>query len=128
MIAGRTLTAAIMFLLVSCGNQTPTTTTVASGVEGRVLAGPTCPVEYAYSPCPDRPVATEITVVRESSGAFVKRGMSDSNGDFRIELPPGRYLVSAGPSSGIGGSQPVPAVVEEGKFTTIEIQIDTGIR
>lgn len=127
MIAGRALSAAIMFLLVSCGNQTPTTT-AASGVEGRVLAGPTCPVESAYSPCPDRPVETEITVVRESSGAFVKRGMSDSNGDFRIELPPGRYIVSAGGSSGIGGSQPVMAVVEEGKFTTIEIQIDTGIR
>ena len=41
----------------------PTPTTgPASGVEGIVLVGPTCPVERLGDPCPDKPVAVNLAL------------------------------------------------------------------
>src|SRR5205814_1656827 len=36
-----------------------------SGVEGRVTAGPTCPVQRADQPCPDKPVETTLRLLRQ---------------------------------------------------------------
>ena len=39
------------------------------------------------------PVATTFKVVSAQSGRLVARGSSDANGDFKLPLPPGRYVV-----------------------------------
>jgi hypothetical protein len=93
------------------------------------MIGPTCPVDQQGSPCPDRPVAAEITITR-INGAVVKRATSSADGKFRVTLDPGRYFVSARPldESAPGGGSPVVVEVLSEGFTEVEITIDSGIR
>lgn len=99
-----------------------------SGIEGLVLIGPACPVEEAGSPCPDRPVAAEITITR-IMGAVVKKVTSSEDGRFRVDLEPGRYFLSARPTDGSTPGGETPGVVEvvDGGYTEVEITIDSGI-
>jgi hypothetical protein len=100
-----------------------------SGVEGTVVAGPTCPVERADSPCPDRPAQATV-VVADPSGATVTTARTDPGGRFRIPLPPGRYTVRAGHPGrpGMGASRPVLISVPAGGVVRVRLVIDTGIR
>src|SRR5581483_7034666 len=61
-----------------------------SGVEGRVTAGPTCPVQRADEPCPDKPVETTLRLVRQD-GTVAGTGKSGPDGAFRIAAAPGNY-------------------------------------
>jgi hypothetical protein len=101
----------------------------ASGVEGTVLFGPFCPVERADSPCPPRPIAADITV-STPTGATVTSWTSNSNGSYRIPLRPGTYVVTArAPGTGaFGVSKPVDVVVVLGRFTHVDLMVDSGIR
>jgi hypothetical protein len=93
----RTLTAAAVVLaLAACGGETG-----PSGVEGvlRQIGGP--------APGFDRPTAGTVTVypdTGEGDGQLiveligvepVARFGTDSTGEFRIDLPPGTYLLTA---------------------------------
>lgn len=138
--------ACIAAVLVACGaeplrSMTPVAPTASkpnptlpattpqgiSGIEGQALIGPTCPVVRIDSPCPDKPYQTTL-VVRNQSGAEVKRFDTDVEGRFRVELPPGTYtLVPQSPGK-------LPRVgelimqVTSGQFTPITITYDSGIR
>jgi hypothetical protein len=90
-----------------------------------VLLGPMCPVERVGSPCPDRPIAAEVSVSGRHGETTVRSG---SDGRFRIALAPGRYtLRAAGPSS-IQTSKPVGVSVVSGHWTTATVLVDSGIR
>src|SRR6266540_782491 len=61
-------------------------------IRGMVLAGPTCPVERAESPCPDQPVGgVRVQAVR--GGIVSAEAISDEDGSFRMELAAGQYLL-----------------------------------
>jgi hypothetical protein len=100
---------------------------VDSGIEGRVLLGPQCPVVSEASPCPDKPVATEVIVVTRG-GEEVARGRSGSDGRFRIAIEPGNYVVTALVAANAMFAKPVDVTVAPGEFVQVNVPLDTGIR
>jgi hypothetical protein len=96
-------------------------------VEGRVTAGPTCPVERADEPCPDKPVETTLRLLRKD-GSVAATGKSGPDGTFRIPVAPGSYRLVADWPSRVGGCAPVDVTVEQGRFTHADVSCDTGIR
>ncbi len=100
------------------------TYTSASGIDGKVEAGPTCPVERVDEPCPARPV-TDATVT--ARGPRTKSTKTNSKGAFTLRLEPGTYQVSAESRSVFGcGSKSVKVVAH--RYTHVTIDCDTGIR
>jgi hypothetical protein len=98
-----------------------------SGIEGRVLLGPKCPVITEESPCPDEPVAAEVIAMRlEDRETFSVR--SGSDGRFRLALPPGDYEVQALVTAGAMFAKPVNVTVTAGEFVHVDVPLDTGIR
>jgi hypothetical protein len=100
-----------------------------SGIEGHVMAGPTCPVEKPNDPaCADRPMAGVTIVVLTAAGTEAARTKTDDSGYYAITLPAGPYTIEPQPVGGvIHNAQPVPVTVGEG-VTTVDIPYDTGIR
>jgi hypothetical protein len=97
-------------------------------VRGVVVAGPQCPVEQIGSPCPDQPF---VGTVRASAldGSVVAEVDTDREGRFRIPLDPGTYVLDVEvPGGGPPTSTPQPVRVEDGRFTAVTLQVDTGIR
>jgi hypothetical protein len=104
--------------------------TAASGIAGRVLIGPTCPVVRPDDPCPDRPFVAAI-VVRNAQGTAVCTTSSGEDGRFQVGLPPGGYELD--PQSGAPGglpSAPPPqsVTVEPGRYIEVTVTFDSGIR
>ena len=94
-----------------------------------MLFGPLCPVESADSPCPAKPIAADITV-STPTGTTVTSWTSNAKGSFRIGLGPGSYVLTArapGPG-GFGVSKPVDVVVVLGRYTHVDLMVDSGIR
>jgi hypothetical protein len=127
--SARTLLVAVYLLVLLSGcDKASVTGGGDSGVEGRVLVGPTCPVEQAGSPCPDRPLATDLEIVRGSDVVATVR--SGSDGRFRIELEPGRYTIRPGESAtgGLPRGTPVGVTVSPHSFASVTVTFDSGIR
>jgi hypothetical protein len=120
---------------------TPTSTTPAetstpgiapykSGIQGTVMLGPTCPVQKIPPDpkCADKPYQTMIAIFRPSdlvhAIAFTN---SDTNGNFKLSLPPGDYTLGAGESSFPRCDHP-QVTVGPNSYTTTTISCDTGIR
>jgi hypothetical protein len=103
--------------------------TIATGVAGRVLAGPTCPVERPGDPaCSPRPVANATLTVR-SGDAVVATITTDAGGSYRIALPPGDYTLEAAPVAGVMRTPlPMPFSVAATGVTPLDVTYDTGIR
>ncbi|MGH2683228.1 MAG: carboxypeptidase-like regulatory domain-containing protein [Actinomycetota bacterium] len=98
-----------------------------SGIEGRVLLGPQCPVVSEESPCPDKPVVAEVVAIRlEDREEFSAR--SGSDGRFRLALGPGTYEVQALVTAGAMFAKPVNVTVPPGEFVRVDVLLDTGIR
>lgn len=91
-----------------------------------VTIGPTCPVERADSPCPDRPYEARITFWR--SGALIAETRSGADGRFRVALLPGTYRVVGESESAIPHAVEETATVAEGRWTALDIRYDSGIR
>jgi len=112
----------------ACAGQVAGAGATDSGIRGRAVAGPTCPVERADSPCPDRPLVATI-VVTDPSGKQVKQARSGADGRFEITLEPGTYRVEGDSSTSMQRSTPpITVTVHRWQFTTVTIQFDTGIR
>ena len=119
------LTYFLTLTLAACASSA--TNTTASGIEGQVLIGPMCPVMQAGVPCPDQPYQATITVLDENRKK-VTDFQSDAQGNFKIGLKPGTYiLVPESPNHMTrAGEQTVPVV--EGQFIRVMITYDSGIR
>lgn len=103
-----------------------------SGVEGIVKLGPTCPVEStpgANDPVPCVTPYSANLVVLDGENAVVARVTSAADGKFRVDLPPGDYVVA--PATGTDSypiANPVSVTVVAGQYAHVEINYDTGIR
>jgi predicted small lipoprotein YifL len=97
-----------------------------AGIFGSVVAGPTCPVEQASSPCPDRPVPdAEVTAKQgDDVGGSTK---TDSNGKYTLRLAPGTYQVTAS-SPSVMSCETKEVTVVERQYQPVRITCDTGIR
>jgi hypothetical protein len=112
----------------ACAGQSAGAGSVDSGIRGKVVEGPTCPVEQLSSPCPDRPVAATV-VVKDTFGKEVATARSGTDGKFEIRLAPGTYVLSGERSEGLDRvSKPTTVTVRSGRFTDVVIEFDTGIR
>ncbi len=102
------------------------------GVSGRVLAGPTCPVQQNPPDpnCADRPVAGAVLVVNDDAGAEVARAVSGADGSFSVALPAGHYVLVPQPVEGLlGTAGPIDFTLGPGGPTlTFDVLYDTGIR
>lgn len=100
-----------------------------SGIEGRLLAGPTCPVVTLNDPaCDDRPIPGATVLVLDASGTEIARLVSDSAGHYVVTLPSGPYSIEPQPVEGVlGVAAPVAVTVSDG-YVTVDLQYDTGIR
>jgi hypothetical protein len=104
----------------------------SSGISGRVMEGPTCPVERVPPDpkCAPRPLAATLRVHRVGSrtGVLVHSG---SDGRFRVRLAPATYVVKPLPQARSAFPRPPAAStvrVRTGHFTNVSIMYDTGIR
>ncbi len=119
---------AAVIALAACGaGPTPTPT---SGIQGQILLGPTCPVQRADQPCPDKPYQATVIVHDAGSGREVRRFTSDADGRFRVPLAPGSYHLVPQSPQGTVFPRGVPAdvAVPAGQFVEVTIHYDTGIR
>jgi hypothetical protein len=177
-LAGLPLVALPLALLLSgCAaligpSPTPTTAppTPASGIQGRVLIGPTCrlgsaaPDESAtvseppgrgpsfdpdvtpepppsidpdatddpdptpYPAACTKPYVATLAVTDALDDSTKARVTSGADGSFRVDLPPGDYVVVPGNGDPFPMAQPVDVTVVAGDYAPVEINYDTGIR
>lgn len=101
----------------------------ASGVFGRIVIEPTCPVVQRYVPC-SRPFQGTVVIKTQEGNSEINRFTSDRNGKFKISLAPGTYLFEPLSPSKIGIPRGIPQIVriEPGMYTGITIVYDSGIR
>jgi len=102
-----------------------------AGIAGRVLAGPTCPVERVPPDpaCAQRGIVGAVIVVT-GGGAEVARVTSGLDGTYAVQLPPGTYTLTPQPVQGLlGVAPPAQATIPaEGDGPTVDFTYDTGIR
>lgn len=104
---------------------------VATGVEGIVTIGPTCPVvRYPADPkCADKPYETTLVISSDipgkSGGILVH---TDKNGYFSQELVPGKYTIRAQKELMLPSLTPETFEVFAGKRAALNLQFDSGIR
>ena len=98
-----------------------------SGIHGKVVQGPMCPVMQAGSPCPDVPWNGTIHV---AGGDGVDLEISTFDGGrFAIAIVPGTYelepvLEGPGPPT----AAPQTVVVPSRGYVEVALTVDSGIR
>jgi hypothetical protein len=122
----------LAFMVLGCasGSGQGPAPALASGIVGRTMVGPECPVFQAASPCPDRPLRARLVVTAEGSTEPVATVVTDGAGHFHIPLAPGRYTVQPGNLTGaaLPAARPVTVTVVTSRFTDLTISFDSGIR
>lgn len=100
-----------------------------TGIQGRVHAGPTCPVVTLNDPsCDDRPVAGATILVLDARGTEVARLLTDADGRYGVTLPSGQYTIEPQPVDGfMHVAEPVVVTVGSG-VASVDLAYDTGIR
>lgn len=99
-------------------------------VTGHINIGPFCPVQIEGHPCPVPPEAysSRKVLVYESNSTTVKEKVNiDSKGDYKVTLTPGTYFLQVDPA-GIGAGEKKKVVVVASKTSTVDFDIDTGMR
>lgn len=117
------LATILVVLTVGCSPRIPENT----GIAGRVLIGPVCPVEQLNKPCPNKPYQAVLSVLDANRRKIVKF-QTDANGYFHQALGPGMYILHP-ESPGV-----MPVALEQtfsvlsGQFTQLTVTYDSGIR
>jgi hypothetical protein len=125
----------LALLLAACsgplGTPPEATPLPPSGIVGTVILGPTCPTGSqpgAHDPVPClTPYAAQL-VVLDDNNAVAARISSSEDGAFRVDLPPGSYVITPLGGDPFPIAQPLPVTVPLGTYVTVEINYDTGIR
>jgi hypothetical protein len=135
MSSGKLLALFLLALLSGCEpkGKPSGTAAIASGLMGQAVMGPSCP-GYARPdrPCPDKPVEASFQIV-DLNGMEVLKFKSDTEGRFKVSLPPGRYGVYPDPDvpfpvPGAKLHPPQEVEVKASEFTTVRLFFDSGMR
>ncbi|MFA6000408.1 MAG: hypothetical protein WC783_05580 [Candidatus Paceibacterota bacterium] len=109
----------------------PPTRIAAGYVAGHVTIGPNCPgPEKIGQPCPIPPGAyssREVVVYDSDKVSVNVKGKIDSEGNYKIALGPGNYFVQIVPA-GIKAGEKMPVTIKSFETSTVNFNIDTGIR
>lgn len=114
-----------LLFLTACAASAANTTT--SGIYGQATIGPMCPVMQANVPCPDKPYQAAITVLNQSR-AKVTRFTTDAQGNFKIGLKPGAYILVPESPKVMPHAGEQTVTVQAGQFTPVTISYDSGLR
>jgi len=118
----------ILLLTLACGlfaKPIPTD----SGITGKALVGPMCPVMIEGQECPAQPYQATVTV-NSPEGRKIVQFQTDEDGNFTIPLAPGEYILIPEPPEG----KPFPFADEQsfvvlpGEYTRLIVLYDSGIR
>ncbi|MDQ2894279.1 MAG: carboxypeptidase-like regulatory domain-containing protein [Actinomycetota bacterium] len=109
------------------GSAPAVATTPDSGLRGRVLYGPTCPVQRPGAIC-ERPYQATLVVSRTASRGTVARVSTSADGRFTVPLRAGSYLVRVTSHTTYPRSWSQKISVTRHHFTSLTIRIDSGIR
>jgi len=115
--------AAALLLASACGEKTVTD----SGVQGEVRIGPVNPVEQPGVQN-DAPYAAALRIKKASGGKVVAETRSAADGSFRVALPPGDYVLEPVNGDPLPIAEPQDFTVGPGRFTTVRVDYDSGIR
>ncbi len=102
-------------------------------LEGKVTIGPLCPVER-YPPDPrcqpneETYKAWPIAVYTSDKNTKVAQIEPFINGTYKVKLPSGEYIVDLEKQHVFSKSLPATVIIKNGEITTLDIDIDTGIR
>ena len=122
----RLMSHALVIIFLSACTQSQSST-VESGVEGRVTIGPMCPVVRLDLPCPDKPYQATLTVLNPA-GKKIAQIQTDIDGLYLLALLPGEYTMQPESPNVIPHAQAQPFTVLEGRYTMLDIVYDSGIR
>jgi hypothetical protein len=109
---------------IGCAAESPTAA-AGSGIEGRVVAWPSCAVEQAGRACPLRALAAHVSVARPTGERVALVATSDG-GRFRIGLMPGDYAIEAVVEG--AACVAVAVTVRLCSYPNVELRCDIGIR
>jgi hypothetical protein len=102
-----------------------------SGIQGTSFISPVCPVEKNPPDpgCNPKPYQATIIVKTSNGQTEVTRFTTMANGQFKVKLNPGAYLlVSANSSESYPRGTSQQVVVQKNKFTQVTITFDSGMR
>jgi len=119
------ITGILIILLATCSMQPQSPKD--SGVEGQVFIGPLCPVIQQGQECPDQPYQATLTV-NSPDGKKITQIQTDDQGRFKIPLAAGNYILHPESPNTLPFASEQPFTVEDGKFTQLNINYDSGIR
>ena len=114
----------LVFFLSSCSIFP--VTPADSGIEGQVFIGPMCPVLMEGQECPDHPYQATISILHQN-GRKVTQFQTDDEGNFRVPLAAGEYILHPESPAGIPSASEQPFTVLPGQFTRITVSYDSGI-
>ena len=115
----------LILVLATCSFYNPTPR--GSGIEGQVLIGPMCPVTQQGQECPDQPYQATLTI-QSRNGLQIMQFQTDEQGNFRVALAPGEYILNPESPNGIPYAGDQTFIVEMGRFTRLTVNYDSGIR
>ena len=125
----RLLLLALTFVIISCAPGLQETGTL----EGHVTIGPLVPVmregELEPTPAPEVYSSRQIVIYAQDGRTEITRVQIDAEGNYRVTLPAGTYVVDIN-RIGIDRGIDLPKTVEivSGQVTRLDVEIDTGIR
>lgn len=105
----------------------PQINNIQSGIYGKAILGPTCPVERPGEVC-SKPYQGVIVVKNSDKTREVTRFVTDSDGLFRVKLQPGKYYLAIDPKNRLPFLKEQLVEVKPDQFTEINLSLDTGIR
>ena len=123
------LLVALMLVVTSCAPGVEET----GVLEGHVTIGPLVPVvqegQPEPTPGPEVYASRQIVIYAQDGQTEVARVQIDSQGNYRVELPVGSFVVDIN-HVGVDMAKELPRAVEivAGQVTRLDVDIDTGIR
>lgn len=99
-------------------------------VAGHIDIGPNCPVIEIDHPCPAPPQAyssRQVVVYGADGTTIVQIGNIDASGNYSFALLPNTYFLQIKPA-GIGPGEKKKVTVIVGQTSTVDFNVDTGIR
>jgi hypothetical protein len=101
-----------------------------SVIFGRVTMGPMSPVEGIEGSRGPAPFSGARIVISGLDGKEIRSAVTDTEGRYNINLPPGTYRVEMAPVGHGRFTKDLPATVTitEGQEARLDILVDTGIR
>ena len=119
----------LLVILGACASDVPPDSSAT--ITGRLVAGPTCPVETdpPDPECAPRVVPDAEIVARLPDGAEI-RARSGEDGRFRLVLPPGAVTITFAAVEGLMlAPDPINATLRENQaLDLLDVSYDTGIR